>query len=132
MKAATVARSMGVLRAGLGVAHVVAPVPISTPLIGSDADLPGTQVFIACFGTRDALLGLAVASARTEEDLRRWLRWAAAVDLIDTLVVIKRFRRLPARRRWAAVTAPGVPAIFGAVLVAAISRASPRPHRPAR
>jgi hypothetical protein len=120
MKAATAARAMGVVRAGLGAAHVIAPVPVSAPLIGSDAGLPGTQVFIACFGIRDALLGLAMASARTDAQLRRWLWWAAVIDLIDTLTVIRRFRRLPARRRWTAVTAPGAPAILGAVLMAAI------------
>jgi hypothetical protein len=67
MKAMTMGRLTGAARAGLGAAHVVAPVSMSAPLIGHDAAAPGAQVFIAGFGIRDALLGLALASARSEE-----------------------------------------------------------------
>ena len=122
MRAVTIGRLLGGLRVGLGAAHVVAPAPISAPLIGSDARRPGALVFIEAFGVRDEALGLGTASARTDEDLRRWLLTAAVIDMMDTVAVLRHFHELPERRRWAALMAPGIPAILGAVLIAAIGR----------
>jgi hypothetical protein len=122
MRAATVGRLLGGLRAGLGTAHVVVPAPISVPLVGNDARRPGALVFIEAFGVRDAALGLGTASARTDEDLRRWLLTGAVIDMMDTVAVLRHFRGLPERRRWASLMAPGVPAVLGAVLVAAMGR----------
>ena len=122
MRAATVGRLMGGLRVGLGTAHVIAPAPVSVPLVGGDARRPGAQVFIAAFGIRDALLGLGTASAHSDQDLRRWLLGAVFIDSVDTVAAIRHFRALPPRRRWAAVGAPGVPAILGTALIAAMGR----------
>jgi hypothetical protein len=126
MKAATAGRLMGGLRAGLGAAHAIAPAPISVPLVGSDARRPAAQVFIAGFGIRDALLGLGTASARTDQDLQRWLLRAVVIDAMDTVAVMAHFRDLPQGRRWAALAAPSVPAILGAVVAAAMGRGEAR------
>jgi hypothetical protein len=125
VKAATAGRLMGVLRVGLGTAHAIAPAPTSVPLIGSDARRPGAQAFIAAFGVRDAFLGLGVASARTDQELRCWLQRTVVIDVLDTVIAVAHLRGLPRRRRWAALTAPGVPAILGAVLLQRLGR-SPR------
>jgi hypothetical protein len=122
MKAATAGRLLGALRVGLGTAHVIAPAPVSIPLVGGDARRPAAQAFIEAFGVRDAALGLGTASAHTNEDLRRWLLTAAVIDMMDTVAVLRHFHELPERRRWAALMAPGIPAILGAVLIAAIGR----------
>ena len=122
MKAATAGRLMGGLRAGLGTAHVIAPAPVSVPLVGGDARRPGAQVFIAAFGIRDALLGLGTASAHSDQDLRRWLLTAAVIDMMDTVAALRHFRGLPERQRWAALMAPAIPAVLGAVLIAAVGR----------
>lgn len=125
MNTATLGRLTGAVRIGLGAAHVVAPVRISAPLVGDDASSTGAQVFIACFGIRDALLGLALATAHSDDDVRRWLRWTALIDSIDTMGILRHFHELPRRRRWMAVMAPGVPAVLGAVLSIAIGRRTP-------
>jgi hypothetical protein len=109
------------VRVGTGATHVIAPVSISAPLVGNDARTPSARVFIGAFGIREALLGLATASARTDEELQRWLMLGVMIDTIDALGVMKRFRSLPPGRRWIALTATGGPAILGAVLAGAIA-----------
>ncbi|MEU4559486.1 hypothetical protein AB0F72_13960 [Actinoplanes sp. NPDC023936] len=124
MRATTAGRLTGVLRAGIGAAHLFAPASSSAPLTGEDAVTPGAEAYIRFFGVRDALLGAVVAAAGSDAELRRWVRWAAVVDAVDTLSVVAGLRRLPARRRWAALAVPGTAAVLGVLLGAALDRQS--------
>jgi len=97
-------RTMGWLRAFVGVALVVAP-EAPMRLAGSEEPTGASVLLMRTIGIRDLVLGLgAVAAARSgvAGDVGRWNSAALASDSLDTVVSLASFRSIGKRDAWAA------------------------------
>jgi hypothetical protein len=89
-----VARFMGALRVGLGVAMFVAPNRIAKAWTGEDdQSLPTTQAMRG-MAIRDIAIGLGLVKAvELETSTRGWLEAAALADAGDALATLLEWRR---------------------------------------
>jgi hypothetical protein len=105
------ARTMGLLRAAVGIAMIVAPRSVVRPQ--GDEPSPGNLVFmVRTIGVRDLALGLGtLAAARSSRgrDARRWIQFGLLSDALDTVIGAGSGRLLGRR---GAATAALVPAPF--------------------
>jgi hypothetical protein len=97
-------RTMGWLRAGVGVALVVAP---KAPMrLAGGAEPTGASVLLMrTIGIRDLVLGLGTVAATTSGvagDVGRWNSAALASDSLDTFVSLASFRSIGKRDALAA------------------------------
>ncbi len=100
MRAATVARGLGVVRVGLGTGLLLMPGFAGRIWIGEHADGPGTRVFARAIGARDVVLGSrALLSQREGLPLRRWMRLEVAIDVGDAVATVLASRHLTRGRR---------------------------------
>ena len=103
-------RTMGWLRAGVGVALVVAP---RAPMrLAGGAEPTGASVLLMrTIGIRDLVLGLgtvAAAASAVTGDVGRWNSAALASDSLDTFVSLASFRSIGKRDAWAAAVLASV------------------------
>lgn len=95
----------GALRAGVGIAALLAPKALARPWVGeTQPDHAGT-VLGRALGGRD--LGLAagmVASARTGAPMLPWIIAGGGADLVDAGATLASWRELP---RWLVLAAAG-------------------------
>jgi hypothetical protein len=86
----TLARGLAAAGAAFGLASVIAPRAIATAY-----DVPPTPQGLQLqrlFGSRALIISLAAMTARTEDEVDRWLAWVAALNLIDTLTALSAAR----------------------------------------
>ena len=90
-------RTMGWLRAAVGVALIVAPgAPMR--LSGREQPTGASLLLMRTIGIRDLVLGLgAVAAARSDADAGRWNSAALASDSLDTVVSLASVRSIGTR-----------------------------------
>lgn len=80
-------------------------------LVGSDAERPGARLFVAAFGVRDVLLGAgALRAVLQQPPSRPWFIACAIADAADAGLVLRSYRKLPARRRLLALGVSAAPA----------------------
>ncbi len=105
------------LRAGVGLALLVAPRAAAGLLVGGDAVRPGTEVMARAAGIRDLALALhAVWALDRPADLGRTHRLHAVVDAADALTAVAAARHLTPAGRWAAAIGGAASAAVGLVL----------------
>jgi hypothetical protein len=92
------ARSLGLARAGFGVALVSRPEQLTESWIGRDAHGPGTQVAVRGLGARDLVLGIG-AAVSAGRDRQRWLAAGMLGDLADLTATLAAGRHVPLRGR---------------------------------
>jgi hypothetical protein len=97
-------RTMGWLRAGVGIALVVAPrAPMR--LAGRVEPTGAAVLLMRTIGIRDLVLGLGTVAAATSDvagDVGRWNSAALASDSLDTFVSLASFRSIGMRDACAA------------------------------
>jgi hypothetical protein len=80
----SLASLVGLARAGIGVAAVVAPQATVGGWAGKGVDNAGGRLMTRAFGARDAALGLGVLlAARRGAPLKSWLRLSGLCDVAD-------------------------------------------------
>jgi hypothetical protein len=80
----SLASMLGLARAGIGVAAVVAPQAAVGGWAGKGVDNAGGSLLARAFGARDAALGLGVLlAARRGAPLKTWLRLSGLCDIVD-------------------------------------------------
>jgi hypothetical protein len=104
--------AMGVIRAGVGGALVVAPRWSGRIWVGSGADGPGSVVFARALGARDVALGTATLVAlRSERATAGMLRLGFMADVADAVATVIAAPHLEGRRR---TTMPLIAGVVGA------------------
>jgi hypothetical protein len=110
-------RGVAAARIAAGLTFAVAPGRIGGLLVGSDADAPGAQLFIAAFGARDLLLGTGtLAALARERRARSWVAACAAADAFDAAATLRSWAALPKRRRALTLAVSAIPAVLEAAL----------------
>ena len=122
----TLGVTMGVIRAGVGGALLVAPRWAGRIWVGSDADGDGTVVFARAIGARDVVLGASTLAAVSSRQQTTWmLRAGVAADLADAGATLLAWQHLDGRRR---VAMPLIAASVGALgaFATAVARTADR------
>ncbi len=103
-------RTMGWLRASVGVALIVAPrAPMR--LAGGAVPTGASVLLMRTIGIRDLVLGLGTVAAATSGvagDVGRWNSAALASDSLDTVVSLASFSSIGKRDAWAAAVLAGI------------------------
>jgi hypothetical protein len=95
-----VARFMGALRAGLGVAMFVAPRKVARSWSGEEADSLPTTLALRGMAIRDIALGLGLVKAVDSGSATRgWLEAAALADAGDAVATLFAWREMGGIRR---------------------------------
>jgi hypothetical protein len=82
----TLARALAAAGAVFGLASVVAPRAVATAY--AVPPTPQGLQLQRLFGSRALIISLSGMTARSEEEVDRWLGWVAALNLIDTLTAL--------------------------------------------
>jgi len=123
MTIATLARLIGLGRAAIGFAFVVAPGRASRLWTGSDADEPGLKMLAVSFGARDLAIGLGTfLAARQGQQVARWLQVGALSDAADAAATLLHGANAPRGRRALITILASGAAAGGAVLARVDSR----------
>jgi hypothetical protein len=96
--------TMGWLRAGVGIALMVAP-GAPTRLAGRPAPDGAGLLLMRTIGIRDLVLGLGAVAAARSDDLKEERRWAAAAlasDSLDSATSLASFHSIGKRDSWGA------------------------------
>ncbi len=126
----TLGVAMGVIRAGVGGALLVAPRWAGRIWVGSDADGDGTVVFARAIGARDVVLGASTLAAVSSRQQTTWmLRAGVAADLADAGATLLAWQHLDGRRR---VAMPLIAASVGGLgaFAAALAQAADQEDEP--
>jgi hypothetical protein len=115
---ADLGRVLGGVRLVNGLVHASAPVRTSVGVWGDDVRHPIASVFAAGFFLRDAILGYGALTARSDEELRRWLVLTVVADVVDAVHIVRHRESLPARRRWLSLSIAPAAAALGVVAIA--------------
>ncbi|MDZ7677897.1 MAG: hypothetical protein U5K29_05055 [Acidimicrobiales bacterium] len=99
-------RILGVSRAALGVALLVAPRLTARGWVGDQATSGSGKVALRALGIRDVAIGYGTVHAIDSGDpnLRQWVTLAGLCDLTDATATVLAFHRLPKRGRFLALT----------------------------
>lgn len=104
--------AMGIIRAGVGTALVVAPKWAGRIWVGPGADGPGSAVFARAIGARDVALGATtLATLGSGRGTGEMLRLGFVADLADATATLAAWPHLDGRRR---VAMPAIAAAVGA------------------
>lgn len=108
--------AVGLARAAIGIAHMIAPTRANELLAGPDASLATTRAAARTFGIREIYIGggLYAATRHAPAAVRTLLRAGVAVDVWDT-AAFARTADLPTRTRTAGCIIAGGFAIAGAL-----------------
>lgn len=122
--ASTVDWGLGLVRAGVGVALMVAPGWAGRIWVGPGADGPGSKVFARALGARDVALGVQILRGLSRGDVvRHWVLAGFVADAADvTASVIASKNMTPARR----LLVPLVAAAVGAAGFSSWKATSPQ------
>ncbi len=123
IRARTAVRAVAWARVVLGAVAVLRPELPSTPWVGAggsigDQRATAVDVLGRALGGRDIALGAGLLLADRRHDPRQLTTWVAAgafADLVDTLITVRSWRRLPAGGRVAVVLAAGGASALGAL-----------------
>lgn len=98
-------RILGVSRAALGAALLVAPSLTARGWVGEQASSGSGKVALRALGIRDVAIGYGTVHAIDSGDpnLRQWVTLAGLCDLADATATVLAFRRLPRRGRFLAL-----------------------------
>lgn len=113
-------RVLGGVRLVNGAVHAIAPVRTSVGVWGDDVRHPIASVFAAGFFLRDAMLGYGALTARTDDELRRWLALTVVADVVDGVHIVTHRESLPAGRRWLSMSIAPAAAALGVVALVAL------------
>jgi hypothetical protein len=124
INAALCARAVAAGRIGLGVALMLRPARVTTPLLGRDAGRAGALVVSRGLAARDVALG-AGALAASDAQLRPWVAAAVLADVTDLVATVAAGDSLPLAGRVlvGAVAASG--AALGAIALAGLEPNGP-------
>ncbi len=125
MTIVTLARFIGLGRAAIGLAFMVAPGQASRLWTGSDADEPGLKMLAVSFGARDLAIGLGTfLAARQGQQVARWLQVGALSDAADASATLLHGAQTPHGRRTLITILASGAAVGGAALARVGSRKS--------
>ena len=128
-RTAALGTAVGVIRAGVGAALVVAPRRAGRIWVGAGADDPGSVVFARAVGARDVVLGAStLAALSSRRDTTQMLRLGAMADFADAAATLLAVPHLERRRR---IAMPLIAAGVGAACLAA-ARAADAEEPPTR
>jgi hypothetical protein len=86
----TLARALAAAGAAFGLTSVVAPRAIATAY--AVPPTPQGLQLQRLFGSRALVISLAAMTARTDDEVDRWLGWVAVLNLIDTVTALSAAR----------------------------------------
>jgi hypothetical protein len=86
----TLARALAAAGAAFGLTSVVAPRAIATAY--AVPPTPQGLQLQRLFGSRALIISLAAMTARTDDEVDRWLGWVAVLNLIDTVTALSAAR----------------------------------------
>lgn len=98
-------RILGVSRAAIGLALLVAPRRTARGWVGDRAASGSGTVALRALGVRDLAIGYGTVHAIDSGDpnLRQWVTLAGLCDLTDAAATVLAFHRLPRRGRFMAL-----------------------------
>lgn len=115
------AAAVAALRVMLGLVAVGRPTLAARPWVGASNDTPAAVVLARAAGARDIALGAGALAAVSRHDVdgtRGWTAAGAFSDLMDVMITLASWRRLP-RTRALVVAAAGGAVVVGAAAVVA-------------
>jgi hypothetical protein len=99
-------RMLAVGRTAVGAVFVLAPGIAGAGWAGDLAKQPAVKVVLRAFGIRDLVIGLGTLRALDRgEDLRPWVQYGLASDVVDAAATTVGFRHLPKGQRWVVLAA---------------------------
>jgi hypothetical protein len=110
-------RLLGMLRAAIGGAMVLAPATSMRVWIGAERKAFGTRLVTRALGMREIAIGVGtVLAVDHDAPVRGWLEAGVLIDTSDALTTLIAYRRLPRVGRTLVAAGAATAAIMGARL----------------
>lgn len=118
------ATALAGVRAGIGVAGIVAPKLVLRPWVGGElGGQSGAKLLGRSLGARDLALGLgAILAERHDVAVRGWIEAGALADGGDLAATLAAFKALPKVSRWAVLALITGAVVAGGLIAPCVDR----------